>query len=86
MNAERRKTITFPATCIALGSAESVSYSTRFAWVKLPGVDKPIRIARSRLEHPERVGAFHLADRAQAEAKRQKLHRQVRRALRRALG
>lgn len=61
----RATLLVFPGIAASFGGAETVSYNSRFAYVKLPGVDKAIRLARSTLPDPERWNAFGLADAAQ---------------------
>ncbi len=49
------------------GAAESVTYTNRFAWIKLPGPgnEKAVRVSRKRFKlaaKPHRWNAFRLAE------------------------
>lgn len=62
--------LTFPAIAASFGGAESVRLGKRFAWVKLPGHDRPVKIALSRLPAQGSMTSFNLAEAIQAEEKR----------------
>lgn len=65
MNTNQRLMITFPNLDVALGGARYVTYTDRFAWVTLPGREKPVRIARAKLPpDPGIWTAFALANAA----------------------
>jgi len=58
-----RKTIVFPLVATIFGGAAIVTYSARFAWVKLAS-GRVVRLSRSRLKDPSEWSAFYLADEA----------------------
>lgn len=56
--------LAFPNICAAIGGAQYVRYSARFAWIKLPGVEKEVRVSRSKLPTVDKWTSFNLADAA----------------------
>lgn len=59
-----KTTIVYPNIVAALGGAERVDYSPRFAWIHLPGQPAPVRLPRASLPPFDEWSAFNLADAA----------------------
>ncbi len=54
----------FPPIAADFGGAESVRRTARFAFVKMPGRETPVKIPLSKLPSPAKWSAFTLADAA----------------------
>lgn len=61
MNPPHNLTV-FPKICADMGGAESVVTSTRYAYVKLPGQVKSVRLTLSTLPDRSKWTSFTLAD------------------------
>lgn len=63
MSHTARTLIVYPTIASTFGGAVSVTYSARFAWVRLPGRAEVVRLCRSGLSaNPVNWTSFTLAD------------------------
>jgi hypothetical protein len=58
-----KQTLVFPTITAALGGAQRVAYSARFAWITRAN-GQTVRISRAKLPPVDQWTAFNLADAA----------------------